>query len=98
MVFWKKLLLTACAQFGLRHSTCSMNLEFLPTWPFLLSYPLLFGVLLVAGMIGGGVAGAAKPPPAICCVGIRFLRAPPPPREVMRRRIYEARLSVARAR
>src|SRR5258708_15117931 len=79
MVFWKKLLLTRFAQFGLRHSTCSMNLEFLPTWPFLLSYPLLFGVLLVAGMIGGGIAPRAPLPRLTRCPGLGLLLAPPPP-------------------
>jgi hypothetical protein len=39
-----------------------MNLSFLPTLPFTLSYPLLFGVLLVAGMLGGEIARIARIP------------------------------------
>jgi Kef-type K+ transport system membrane component KefB len=53
-----------------------MNLEFLPSWPFVLSYPLLFGVLLVAGMIGGEIARSAKLPRIIGYVVIGFILAP----------------------
>src|SRR5258706_14105486 len=94
MVFWKKLLLTGCAQFGLRHSTCSMNLEFLPTWPFLLSYPLLFGVLLVAGMIGGEIARGAKLPRIIGYVVIGFIMAPLAQAMSLEPLIEEARIFV----
>jgi len=53
-----------------------MNLEFLPTWPFVLSYPLLFGVLLVAGMIGGEIARSARLPRIIGYVVVGFILAP----------------------
>lgn len=39
-----------------------MNAAFLPALPFELSYPLLFGVLLVAGMLGGEIARALRLP------------------------------------
>jgi Kef-type K+ transport system membrane component KefB len=39
-----------------------MNAAFLPALPFELSYPLLFGVLLVAGMLGGEIARALHLP------------------------------------
>ncbi len=53
-----------------------MTLEFLPSWPFLLSYPLLFGVLLVAGMIGGEIARGARLPRIIGYVVVGFILAP----------------------
>src|SRR5207302_1680330 len=40
----------------------SMNPAFLPQLPFALSYPLLFGLLLVAGMLGGEAARAVRLP------------------------------------
>ena len=39
-----------------------MNTSFLPSLPLQLSYPLLFGVLLVAGMMGGELARLLKMP------------------------------------
>jgi len=41
-----------------------MNPAFLPSLPFALSYPLLFGVLLVAGMLGGEAARAVHRRPS----------------------------------
>jgi Kef-type K+ transport system membrane component KefB len=53
-----------------------MNLDFLPSWPMHLSYPLLFGALLVLGMMGGELARRARMPRVIgyACVG--FLLGP----------------------
>ncbi|HXN16618.1 MAG TPA: cation:proton antiporter [Usitatibacter sp.] len=53
-----------------------MNLSFLPTLPFQLSYPLLFGVLLVAGMLGGEAARSLKLPRIIGYVLVGFILAP----------------------
>jgi Kef-type K+ transport system membrane component KefB len=53
-----------------------MNLSFLPTIPFALSYPLLFGVLLVAGMMGGEVARQLRLPRVIGYVVVGFAFAP----------------------
>jgi Kef-type K+ transport system membrane component KefB len=53
-----------------------MNLGFLPTVPFEMSFPLLFGVLLVAGMAGGEVARSAKLPRIIGYVVVGFVLAP----------------------
>ena len=53
-----------------------MNFSFLPTLPFTLSYPLLFGVLLVAGMLGGEIARIARTPRIIGYVVVGFLLAP----------------------
>lgn len=39
-----------------------VNLSFLPSLPFDLSYPLLFGVLLVAGVVGGELARLLRMP------------------------------------
>src|SRR6188768_3895132 len=39
-----------------------MGASFLPSLPLQLSYPLLFGVLLVAGMMGGELARLMKAP------------------------------------
>src|SRR6478752_3898615 len=39
-----------------------MSPSFLPTLPLQLSYPLMFGVLLVAGMMGGELARALRLP------------------------------------
>ena len=41
---------------------CEMNTSFLPSLPLQLSYPLLFGVLLVAGMMGGELARLLRLP------------------------------------
>ena len=53
-----------------------MNFSFLPTLPFTLSYPLLFGVLLVAGMLGGEIARMVRVPRIIGYVVVGFLLAP----------------------
>lgn len=53
-----------------------MTPAFLPTLPFELSYPLMFGVLLVAGMVGGEIARSAKLPRIIGYVVIGFILAP----------------------
>ena len=53
-----------------------MNLDFLPTVPMQLSYPLLFGVLLVAGMMGGEAARVLRLPRIIGYVLIGFLLGP----------------------
>ena len=39
-----------------------MNTSFLPSLPLALSYPLLFGALLVAGVMGGELARALRAP------------------------------------
>ena len=49
---------------------------FLPTLPFEMSYPLLFGVLLVAGMLGGEMARMIRLPRIICYVIVGFVLAP----------------------
>ena len=53
-----------------------MNLAFLPSLPFTLSYPLLFGVLLVAGMLGGELARAIRIPRIVGYVVVGFALAP----------------------
>ncbi|HSN21308.1 MAG TPA: cation:proton antiporter [Usitatibacter sp.] len=53
-----------------------MNFSFLPTLPFTLSYPLLFGVLLVAGMLGGEIARIVRIPRIIGYVVVGFFLAP----------------------
>lgn len=53
-----------------------MNLRFLPELPLTLSYPLLFGVLLVAGMLGGEAARALRLPRVIGYVLVGFAIAP----------------------
>ncbi|HEX5130709.1 MAG TPA: cation:proton antiporter [Usitatibacter sp.] len=53
-----------------------MNASFLPTLPFELSYPLLFGVLLVAGMLGGEIARALKLPRMIGYAVVGFVFGP----------------------
>ena len=53
-----------------------MNASFLPTLPFELSYPLLFGVLLVAGMLGGEIARALKLPRMIGYALVGFVFGP----------------------
>ena len=53
-----------------------MNPAFLPSLPFALSYPLLFGVLLVAGMLGGEVARAVHLPRVLGYVVVGFVIAP----------------------
>jgi Kef-type K+ transport system membrane component KefB len=53
-----------------------MNASFLPSLPFELSYPLLFGVLLVAGMLGGEIARAFKLPRMIGYTLVGFVFGP----------------------
>jgi Kef-type K+ transport system membrane component KefB len=53
-----------------------MDPGFLPTLPFQLSYPLLFGVLLVLGMLGGEMARALRMPRIIGYVIVGFVVAP----------------------
>jgi Kef-type K+ transport system membrane component KefB len=53
-----------------------MNLGFLPTFPLEMSFPLLFGALLVAGMLGGEVARGLKLPRIIGYVVVGFMLAP----------------------
>jgi Kef-type K+ transport system membrane component KefB len=53
-----------------------MNPGFLPSLPFTLSYPLLFGVLLVAGMLGGEMARSVRLPRIIGYVIVGFVVAP----------------------
>ena len=53
-----------------------MSASFLPTLPFQLSYPLLFGVLLVAGMLGGEIARALRLPRMIGYAVVGFVFGP----------------------
>ncbi|HEY2628265.1 MAG TPA: cation:proton antiporter [Usitatibacter sp.] len=53
-----------------------MNLTFLPALPFELSYPLLFGALLLAGMLGGEIARAIRLPRILGYVAVGFAAAP----------------------
>ena len=53
-----------------------MNLGFLPALPFELSFPLMFGVLLVAGMLGGEMARSVKLPRILGYVTVGFVLAP----------------------
>ena len=53
-----------------------MSASFLPSLPFHLSYPLLFGVLLVAGMLGGELARALRAPRIIGYVVVGFVFGP----------------------
>ena len=53
-----------------------MSASFLPSLPFNLSYPLLFGVLLVAGMLGGELARALRAPRIIGYVVVGFVFGP----------------------
>lgn len=53
-----------------------MNFGFLPTLPLTFSYPLLFGVLLIAGMIGGEIARSLRLPRIIGYVVVGFVIAP----------------------
>ena len=50
--------------------------DFLPSLPLELSYPLLFGVLLVAGMMGGEIARAFRLPRIIGYVVVGFALNP----------------------
>jgi len=53
-----------------------MNPAFLPTLPFALSYPLLFGTLLIAGMLGGEAARILRLPRVLGYVVVGFVIAP----------------------
>lgn len=53
-----------------------MDLRFLPSLPLTLSYPLLFGTLLVAGMLGGEAARRLRLPRIIGYVLVGFAIAP----------------------
>jgi Kef-type K+ transport system membrane component KefB len=53
-----------------------MNFSFLPALPFELSYPLLFGVLLLAGMLGGELARGLRLPRILGYVAVGFAAAP----------------------
>jgi Kef-type K+ transport system membrane component KefB len=52
------------------------DLPFLPALPLTLSYPLLFGVLLVAGMLGGELARHLRLPRIVGYVLVGFAIAP----------------------
>jgi Kef-type K+ transport system membrane component KefB len=53
-----------------------MDLRFLPEFPLTLSYPLLFGVLLVAGMLGGEAARQLRLPRLVGYLLVGFAIAP----------------------
>ena len=53
-----------------------MSATFLPTLPFHLSFPLLFGVLLVAGMLGGELARVIRAPRILGYVAVGFVFGP----------------------
>src|SRR5687767_3244820 len=53
-----------------------MSATFLPSLPFQLSFPLLFGVLLVAGMLGGELARALRIPRMIGYAVVGFVFGP----------------------
>ncbi|HST01706.1 MAG TPA: sodium:proton exchanger, partial [Usitatibacter sp.] len=53
-----------------------MTTEFLPAWPFAVSYPLLFGALLLGGLLGGEAARMLRLPRILGYVAVGFLIAP----------------------
>jgi Kef-type K+ transport system membrane component KefB len=53
-----------------------MNTDFLPAWPFAVSYPLLFGVLLLGGLLGGEGARLLRLPRILGYVAVGFAIAP----------------------
>jgi len=53
-----------------------MSSSFLPSLPLQFSYPLLFAVLLVAGMLGGEMARAARLPRIVGYVVVGMVFAP----------------------
>src|SRR5688572_3809339 len=71
-----------------------MSASFLPALPFHLSYPLLFGVLLVAGMLGGELARALRAPRIIGYVMVGFVFGPLATAMGMGTLIDEARIFV----
>lgn len=54
----------------------AMDFSFLPAWPLTMSYPLLFGVLLVLGMLGGEVARQFRLPRVVGYVLVGFAIGP----------------------
>jgi Kef-type K+ transport system membrane component KefB len=52
------------------------DLDFLPSLPLAVSHPLLFGLLLVAGMLGGEAARQARLPRIVGYVLVGFAVAP----------------------
>ena len=71
-----------------------MTLSFLPTLPFEMSYALLFGALLVAGMLGGECARLLRMPRIIGYIVVGFLINPVVHAMHMRPLIEEARIFV----
>jgi Kef-type K+ transport system membrane component KefB len=71
-----------------------MSLSFLPSLPFEMSYPLLFGALLVAGMLGGEFARLLRLPRIIGYVVVGFIINPLVQAMQMRPLIEEARIFV----
>ncbi|MEO7741581.1 MAG: cation:proton antiporter [Usitatibacter sp.] len=71
-----------------------MNASFLPSLPLELSYPLLFGVLLVAGMMGGELARLLRLPRILGYVVVGFAIAPLGDAMGMKALIHEARIFV----
>lgn len=59
-----------------RERALSMSTSFLPSLPLQLSYPLLFGVLLVAGMAGGEAARFLRLPRILGYVLVGLVLAP----------------------
>jgi Kef-type K+ transport system membrane component KefB len=53
-----------------------MDADFLPSLPFQMSYPLLFGVLLIAGMLGGELARSVRLPRVLGYVLVGFILGP----------------------
>lgn len=53
-----------------------MDTSFLPSLPLALSYPLLFGALLIAGAVGGEMARAVRLPRIVGYVTVGFIVAP----------------------
>jgi Kef-type K+ transport system membrane component KefB len=53
-----------------------MDAPFLPSFPLQLSYPLLFGALLVAGMMGGELARLVRAPRILGYVTVGFVMGP----------------------
>ncbi len=70
------------------------DFAFLPTLPLAVSYPLLFGMLLVAGMMGGEAARQVRLPRIVGYVLVGFAIAPMAAALNMRPLIEEARIFV----
>ncbi len=71
-----------------------MNAGFLPSLPFPLSYPLLFGALLIAGMLGGEAARYLRLPRIIGYLVVGFVVGPFTPAVNLAPLIDEARIIV----